>query len=128
MEYLDRGDLHGYLNRTFPESEAFAITRQLLEGLSFMHEAGFAHSDLKPKNILVQTPGPHWWIKIGDFGISKRIRDSSGLKTAIGTEDYMAPEVKGIFPKAVMGAPSYTVAVDIWAVGLIAWRMITNGV
>lgn len=150
MEYLERGDLHSYLRRPFPEAEAIAITHQLLEGLRFMHEAGFAHRDLKPRvrsqavcflvfpassltrssmqNILVHISRPNWWVKIADFGISKRIHESTGLRTAIGTEGYIAPEVLGIFPKGDREDLSglYTLAVDIWAVGMIAWRMVTN--
>lgn len=48
MEYLEHGDLQRWLADPFPESEALAITSQLLDGLSFMHEGGFAHRDLKP--------------------------------------------------------------------------------
>ncbi|WYZ42301.1 hypothetical protein EsH8_V_001196 [Colletotrichum jinshuiense] len=128
MEYMDRGDLDSWLCRPYPEMEASAITYQLLEGLGFMHGAGFVHRDLKPKNILVQIPGPNWWIKIADFGIAKRIQDCTGTATLIGTEGYMAPEARGIFHEADLEVPSgsYPFAVDIWAVGVIAWRIITN--
>ena len=50
MEYLPLGDLGRYLNNPFPEDEALAITRQLIEGLGFMHsKLGLAHRDLKPE-------------------------------------------------------------------------------
>jgi len=50
MEYFQHGDLQSYLSRSspLPEYEAREITFQVLEGLSFMHEEGFAHRDLKP--------------------------------------------------------------------------------
>jgi serine/threonine protein kinase len=48
MEYLPLGDLQHYMSTTFPEMEVQQISYQLLEGLSFMHENGFAHRDLKP--------------------------------------------------------------------------------
>jgi serine/threonine protein kinase len=64
MEYLEGGDLQRYIGRdVFPETEALAISRQLLEGLKFMHRNGFAHRDLKPKvyNIYVSCTCPAAW-------------------------------------------------------------------
>ena len=48
MEYLPNGDLHKYLGLPLPESEGQIIVSQVLEGLVFMHQNGFAHRDLKP--------------------------------------------------------------------------------
>lgn len=53
MEYLELGDLFMYLYKKgpvppLPEAEAKEITYQILDGLSMMHENGFAHRDLKP--------------------------------------------------------------------------------
>lgn len=48
MEYLSEGDLHKYLSSPLPEKEGQQIVLQVLEGLHFMHENGFAHRDLKP--------------------------------------------------------------------------------
>lgn len=48
MEYLELGDLEKYLGIPLPEVEACIITKQLLEGLIFMHDNQFAHRDLKP--------------------------------------------------------------------------------
>jgi serine/threonine protein kinase len=49
MEYLQLGDLSAYLSKPFVESEAACITRQLLEGLNFLHRSRFIHRDLKPQ-------------------------------------------------------------------------------
>ena len=48
MEYLPNGDLHKYLTSPLPETEGQHIVFQILEGLDFMHDNGFAHRDLKP--------------------------------------------------------------------------------
>jgi calcium/calmodulin-dependent protein kinase I len=54
MEWLQHGDLHAYLCRQdreplqIPESQAQQVVSQLLDGLKFMHENGFAHRDFKP--------------------------------------------------------------------------------
>lgn len=50
MEYCSHGDLKDYLqkHKTLTEKETQEITLQVLGGLSLMHEAGFAHRDVKP--------------------------------------------------------------------------------
>lgn len=73
-----------------------------------------------------ETTG-HRWVKIADFGISKRI-DGTALRTAIGTEDYLAPEVQGFYPAdfSEEDERTFSLAVDIWSVGAIAFRMIVG--
>ncbi|CAH0047719.1 unnamed protein product [Clonostachys solani] len=129
MEYLPHGDLSRYLKNPLPEAETSLIILQVLEGLEFMHKNKFAHRDLKPNNILVQHAGPNWWVKISDFGTTKQI-ETTALRTSVGTETYQAPEVRGIFTPADMADNSerlFSLALDIWGVGAIAFRMATGG-
>ena len=53
MEYMPNGDLNRYLKGPLPKEEGQSIIHQVLKGLCFMHEAGFAHRDLKPAVGLV---------------------------------------------------------------------------
>ena len=71
--------------------------------------------------------GPGWWVKIADFGISKRI-EATALQTRIGTEAYLAPEVKGIYTadSKPEDEETFSLAVDIWSVGAIAFQMVTG--
>src|SRR5512140_2791818 len=76
---------------------------------------------------MVKEKGPNWWVKIGDFGISKRRRgDVMSLQTHLhrGTLGYAAPEALGI--GANNASTSYTSAVDIWSVGALVYKMLTN--
>ena len=128
MEYFPLGDLQGYHTSPLPEADVQQICFQLLEGLDSMHCNGFAHRDLKPANILVKSHSPDWWVKIGDFGISKRAGEGP-LQTFTGTLGFMAPEVlvqHGLLDSGELGElRGYTVAVDIWALGEIAFRALT---
>ncbi|KAG7413795.1 Serine/threonine-protein kinase RAD53 [Fusarium oxysporum f. sp. rapae] len=116
MEYIEHGDLQNYLDKPFSEAYAKAISSQLIEGVRYIHKNGFAHRNLKPKNILVYHLGPHWFVKIGDFGISKRA-EATALRAVISTEGYVAPEVKGFIPDQSSSSSSdtfsYTFAVDM---------------
>ncbi|KAJ5218020.1 uncharacterized protein N7498_000119 [Penicillium cinerascens] len=127
MEYMEHGDLDSHLQKPLPKNEAREITLQIAEGLELLHESGFAHRDLKPANIFVFRKSPDWWVKIGDFGISKRFNDSDGLQTWVGTPGFLAPEVRFLDPyyKEDDGIESsYTEKVDIWALGVITFYMI----
>ncbi|KAF2499006.1 kinase-like protein [Lophium mytilinum] len=124
MEYLRLGDLSRFRDRNgpFPEQSAGLIVRQVLEGIRFMHEINFAHRDLKPGNILVASTSP-WAVKIADFGISKQCNEGTQLQTQLGTPEYMAPEQKGHF-RSSQGVTTYSLSVDIWAIGVIAMELI----
>lgn len=150
MEYLRLGDLHKNLGSPLPEHEGQQIVTQILEGLDFMHDNDFAHRDLKPavrlivssdkymnanhpcvQNILVVTKGPRWWVKIADFGISKRaVEGLTALRTLTGTPAYTAPEVLGFGSGSgsINEEPgdSYTNAIDIWSTGVITFLLLTG--
>ena len=123
MEYFPLGDLERYMDRQISELHIKSIIRQLLEGLRIMHQNEFTHRDLKPKNIFVVMDSSFFWVKIGDFGIIKRVpHDGTSLKTETGTLGYVAPEVLGYHDQE---SSKYTNAVDLWALGCIYHRLLT---
>ncbi|KAK3361781.1 kinase-like domain-containing protein [Lasiosphaeria ovina] len=126
MEYLENGDLQKHLMKPLPESEARQITAQVREGLEYMHDNGFVHRDLKPGNIMVVTCRPEWFVKIADFGISKRRQqDVTTLHTMQrGTFGFAAPEALGFSKDGSVG--SYTFSVDMWSLGAVAYKILTS--
>ncbi|KAM3510134.1 hypothetical protein MY10362_000173 [Beauveria mimosiformis] len=127
MEYLPHGDLQKHLARPLSEQEAKLITSQIIEGLGLMHANGFTHRDLKPgKNIMVVNPGPNWFVKIADFGISKRRHELSASLHTVGqgTIGFAAPEAMGI----INAGRSYTSAVDMWSLGAVVYMILTGTV
>ena len=68
-------------------------------------------------------PNP-WWVKLSDFGISKRAEDNAANTpwTRAGTDGYMAPELLDYVPSE-RADPQ---AADIWALGVVAHQMLTT--
>jgi len=91
-----------------------------------MHAAEFTHRDLKPANIFVIAKPPAartWAVKIGDFGISKRVRtQNTALRTTIGTPHYQAPEIIDDERET----SSYSEAVDVWSLGCVIFKLVTG--
>ncbi|KAK3901166.1 kinase-like domain-containing protein [Staphylotrichum tortipilum] len=128
MEYFPLGDLQQYIRKTGPmgEEDVCVIIYQVLEGLHYMHREGFVHRDVKPANVLVssQPPQGEWWVKLSDFGISKRIEGFTEiLSTVKGTPQYMAPELVTHEPGSAIQV-DYRAA-DIWSLGEMVHRMLT---
>jgi serine/threonine-protein kinase len=128
MEMLVGEPLDGRLERTGKMSleETARILRQVGRALSRAHERGITHRDLKPENIfLVRTPDDDDEIaKVLDFGIAKFKKtdgQSAGLTSStktgavLGTPFYMAPE-------QARGLRDLDHRVDLWAMGIIAFR------
>ncbi|KAK4107344.1 kinase-like protein [Canariomyces notabilis] len=132
MEYLPAGDLEQYRldSGRFSESDTSCIVRQLVHGVRHMHENGFTHRDLKPGNILLSTTTPTWRIKIADFGISKQVLHGVTHQNTVnlfGTVGCAAPEALGYGSEDGVTI-TYTVSVDMWAVGVIALTLLLGRV
>jgi len=72
MEYVPGGSVRHLLNKfgKLHEKTVQKYTKELLEGLTFLHSKGIVHRDIKCANLLVDNDGV---IKLSDFGASKRL-------------------------------------------------------
>jgi len=97
--------------------KAAFFMREIGKGLSYLHERGIVHRDMKPANIFYEEGH----VKIGDYGLSKFISVSrhSAQTTSVGTVHYMAPEV---------GSGNYHRGIDIYALGVILYEMLLGKV
>ncbi len=118
MEYVFGESLAHVLNK-HPTGLPTQVIREwfaaLCRGVGYLHNQGVVHRDLKPGNIFIE----HGFLKIGDYGLSRRISGSEAgdLSRGIGTPYYMAPEIKN---------GNYTASIDIYACGIILYEMITG--
>ncbi|CAH1789656.1 unnamed protein product [Owenia fusiformis] len=120
MDYMAGGSVKDEL-RTYgacKENVTRKYTRQVLEGLAYLHDRLIVHRDIKGANILRDAAGN---VKIGDFGASKRLQTiatSTGMKSVIGTPYWMSPEV--------INGDGYGRKADIWSVGCTVVEMLTK--
>jgi mitogen-activated protein kinase kinase kinase len=126
LEYVPGGSVQTMLNSygALPEPLVRSFVRQILTGLSYLHNMDIIHRDIKGANILVDNKGT---IKISDFGISKKLEASNILNGAAnnkhrpslqGSVFWMAPEV--------VKQTSYTRKADIWSLGCLVVEMMTG--
>lgn len=112
MELADGGSLRERsLAGPTSTGKAVVILRQLLRGLTAIHDAELVHRDLKPENVLACGDV----FKIADFGIAKL---ASERTQRFVTPKYGAPEIQ-------RGASSSSRA-DLYALGLIAYELIVG--
>ena len=86
----------------------------ILRGLKLCHDSGVIHRDVKDDNIFVSDNGDY---KIGDFGVSKVLKDSSKAESLKGTPNFLAPEV-------YLGKAGYTKSVDLYSLGIVLYRLL----
>jgi serine/threonine-protein kinase len=129
LEYLEGQDLedHATQRGPLPVVDAVDYVLEALQALALAHAAGIVHRDLKPSNLfLARQPDGTSIVKVLDFGISKLSPANGavdGHKTAtaaiLGSPYYMAPE-------QARSARSVDARADIWAVGVILYRLLTG--
>ena len=134
LDLMD-GDLHEFVTNSdvnqvlkLNPATSVKITKEIINGLVFLHQENFIHRDLKPGNILYTTD-PILHFKIADFGLTKNTSSSSmmsstggsGVAMAAGSRCWMAPELVS------MQSREHTTQSDIFALGLVLHYLLTLG-
>uniref|UniRef100_A0A2I3TBI7 mitogen-activated protein kinase kinase kinase n=1 Tax=Pan troglodytes TaxID=9598 RepID=A0A2I3TBI7_PANTR len=121
MEYMPGGSVKDQLKAygALTESVTRKYTRQILEGMSYLHSNMIVHRDIKGANILRDSAGN---VKLGDFGASKRLQticmSGTGMRSVTGTPYWMSPEV--------ISGEGYGRKADVWSLGCTVVEMLTE--
>ncbi|XP_066135155.1 mitogen-activated protein kinase kinase kinase 19 isoform X3 [Saccopteryx bilineata] len=124
MEFVPGGSISSIINRfgPLPEMVFCKYTKQILQGVAYLHDNCVVHRDIKGNNVMLMPTGI---IKLIDFGCAKRLACSglSGthsdmLKSMHGTPYWMAPEV--------INESGYGRKSDIWSIGCTVFEMATG--
>jgi len=131
-EFMELGSLSKYIHDELSNEYRAKVALDIAKGMSFLHNCGLMHRDIKPQNILVVSlePSQQVVVKIADFGVSKEMpssgatnspanhpvspRDSAPKKRltgGVGTPIYMAPEV--------LDGQKYTTSADVYSFAVL---------
>ncbi|KAI8929615.1 kinase-like domain-containing protein [Entophlyctis helioformis] len=94
MELIEGGNLEQHMilaGGPLPLVELLCNFRKVVDAVVYMHSQGIVHRDIKPPNILFQSPGGQ--LKVGDFGSAADMNNPLHMLTKFGTtEHWSAPE------------------------------------
>nr|XP_045378152.1 focal adhesion kinase 1 isoform X1 [Camelus bactrianus] len=122
MELCTLGELRSFLQvRKYSLDLASLIlyAYQLSTALAYLESKRFVHRDIAARNVLVSS---HDCVKLGDFGLSRYMEDSTYYKASKGKLPikWMAPES--------INFRRFTSASDVWMFGVCMWEILMHGV
>ncbi|KAA6398762.1 MAG: putative CAMK family protein kinase [Streblomastix strix] len=106
---------------SLPSCTLRALMKQILEGMRAFHSADFVHRDIKCDNILLHSPpgSGRVYAKISDFGFAKKV-------DLINEQTYFAGTLPFMSPEQFHENPIITQKVDIYALGITFYKLITH--
>jgi serine/threonine-protein kinase len=122
FEHVKGENLKELVLRTgrLPVPQALELALHIADGLSFAHEHGLVHRDVKPQNVLLSDEGE---VKVTDFGIARSLHVEHGVTqtgTVLGTGEYLAPEQAS--------GKTVSPATDVYSLGVVLWELLAGDV
>lgn len=137
MPFMSAGSLQSIISSSFPnglsEPCIAVILKETLNALSYLHDQGHLHRDIKAGNILMDSDGS---VKLADFGVSASVYERNYLGTSSSlssstTSSYRLTDVAGtpywMAPEVVHSHNGYGCKADIWSFGITALELAHGG-
>ena len=115
MPFIRGGELYQHLRKSQYFSEEKTKFYAAIIGLSleYLHTHGIVYRDIKPANILMDEDG---YLKLGDFGMAKMLKDNEKANSFCGTREYLPPEI--------ITREGHNKAADWWSYGILVYEML----
>ena len=117
MEFLEgetiRGALRRRRDRRFGVADSLRVAVPIGAALAKTHQAGYAHLDLKPENVMIVDERP----VLFDFGTARRL-DARRPSRVQGSDAYLSPEMRAL---EQVGA-----AADVFSLGVVLFELLTG--
>ena len=118
LEHLDGPRLSSLLRKygPLPAEQLLPLGLQLAAAAHYMSQEGVVHLDIKPSNIIMGAPA-----RLIDLSVALTVEDCRNLRSAVGTDAYMAPEQAARGRGAAIGPPA-----DVWGIGVTLYRALAG--
>ncbi|XP_030443011.1 serine/threonine-protein kinase BLUS1 [Syzygium oleosum] len=131
MPFMSAGSAQSIMASSFPEGLPepciAVILRETLNALSYLHNQGHLHRDIKAGNILIDSGGA---VKVADFGVSALIYETGpahGLLMSSSSSSLMLTNITGtpywMAPEVIHSQNGYGFKADIWSLGITALEL-----
>jgi len=119
-DLIDGLNAHRRAKGRVPDAQLAHLARQMVAAIAHVHSLQIVHRDIKGENFLSDRPDighPGCRVALADFGTAVRIEPGERLATRVGTPAFWPPEV---------WAGGYDFLVDVWAVGVTSFILLTG--
>ncbi|KAB1219132.1 Serine/threonine-protein kinase BLUS1 [Morella rubra] len=132
MPFMSAGSLQSIISSSFPDGLSepciAIVLKETLLALSYLHNQGLLHRDIKASNILVDSIGS---VKLSDFGISASIYESDSIRgwsSSPSSSSLMLTDVAAapywMAPEVIHSHHGYSFKADIWSFGITALELV----
>jgi serine/threonine-protein kinase len=123
MEHIEGLSLADYLEerQSLSYQETWSLLENIASALTYAHEQGLVHRDVKPSNVMLRTTNNAYEAVLMDFGLAKLLDSESTLTglDAMGTIAYMSPE-------QIKEGRAVDHRTDIYALAVMLYQMLTG--
>ncbi len=118
LEHIEGPRVSSFVRRhgPMPPEQAIPLALQIASALHYLVAEGVVHLDVKPANIIMSGPP-----RLIDLSVAVDLEGAAALRSAVGTDSYMAPEQCLPGELGPVGPPA-----DVWGLGATLYRAVSG--